>query len=203
MPLDAKSRSVTNDPDSGCRRRAVANRPVATCSIAVSTTNPSLINLYRSASASSSLPTRTATSASLVMRGSARTETARPPTTAKSTLCRCSASAMRARARPRAVTPAAAVGALAQASRRGAPRNGCPTNVRPPPPLPLRSPKGFPDESAAPPSARPSPLDHTPRRDHLELQTAYGDSIYQPVDRRLASLRAHTTHVASSARSRY
>lgn len=103
----------------------------------------------------------------------------------------------------RTVTPAAAAGALAQASRQGAPRNGCPTNVRRPPPLPLRSPKGFPDESAAPPSARPSPLDHTPRRDHLELQTTCGDSIYQPVDRRLASLRAHTTHVASSARFRY
>lgn len=85
IPEEASSRStmIPCSPSPRGNKRAVASRPVACCSTIARTRYPRPNSEAISASAARSLATATATSRSRVNRGFARTETARPPTSAQ------------------------------------------------------------------------------------------------------------------------
>jgi hypothetical protein len=81
---NSKSAMIPSCVSPGGKSRAVANLCVASCSTVASTGYPCWSNWCTSRSASESSAARTARSRSRVNRGSARAETAKPPTSANS-----------------------------------------------------------------------------------------------------------------------
>ena len=107
--LDNQRHAARDLLDDSTRERppaATTRRSTASCSMTVPTRHPSPANLRTNASAAASSVTATARSTSRVNRGSARTDTAKPPTSANGTDASCSATLMRSSATPSPVTAA-------------------------------------------------------------------------------------------------